>query len=73
VLLRAVREYGLSGTEMENAQCDTIRLRLLKIGARVRVSVRRIWMSLSSAYPWRNLLQRVLTNLQTRIPGLLRV
>ena len=35
------------------AQCDTIRLRLLKVGAVVRVSVRRVWVSLSEAYPYR--------------------
>jgi Transposase DDE domain group 1 len=35
------------------AQCDTIRLRLLKVGGVVRVSVRRVWVSLSEAYPYR--------------------
>ena len=34
------------------AQCQTLRLQLLKIGAVVRVSVRRVWVSLSQAYPW---------------------
>jgi len=41
VLLRALREFGLKGTPLENAQADTIRLRLLKIGAVIRVTVRK--------------------------------
>ena len=69
VLLVAVRQYGLKGTSMEGAQCDTIRLKLLKIGARVRISVRRVWLSLSAAYPWQRLLQQVLQNLEQHLPG----
>lgn len=64
VLLNAIRQHGLKGTELQEAQCDTIRLKLLKIGARVRISVRRVWLSLSAAYPWKQLLMQVLSNLQ---------
>ena len=46
----------LAGTEMARAQCGTIRLKLLKIGARVRVSVRRIWVAMSESWPHRDLL-----------------
>jgi hypothetical protein len=53
VLMRALRQYGLTQTELAAAQCDTLRVKLLKIGALVRVSVRRVWLSLSEAYPWR--------------------
>jgi Transposase DDE domain group 1 len=59
VLLRALREFGLKGTVLEKAQADTIRLRLLKIGAIVRVTVRKVWISLSEAYPWRDLFAEV--------------
>ena len=51
VLLAAIRRLGLAGTELARAQCDTIRLRLLKIGARIKVSVRRVWVHMASAYP----------------------
>ena len=59
VLLRSLREFGLKGTALEKAQADTIRLRLLKIGAIVRVTVRKIWIALSEAYPWRELFGQV--------------
>lgn len=59
VLLRALREFGLKGTALETAQADTIRVRLLKIGAIVRVSVRKVWIALSEAYPWRDLFAQV--------------
>jgi hypothetical protein len=59
VLMRALRQYGLPQTELASAQCDTIRVRLLKIGALVRVSVRKVWLSLSEAYPWREVFVQV--------------
>ena len=59
VLLRALREFGLKGTVLETAQADTIRLRLLKIGAIVRVTIRKVWIALSEAYPWRDLFAQV--------------
>jgi hypothetical protein len=64
VLMRALRQYGLAGTELATAQCDTIRLRLLKIGAVVRVSVRRVTLALSEAFPLREVFARVWENLQ---------
>jgi hypothetical protein len=48
----ALRRLGLKNTELAQAQVSTIRTRLLKIGARVRVSVRRIGLSLATSYPW---------------------
>jgi hypothetical protein len=54
-LMEALRRLGLKGTEWAQAQVDTIRLKLLKIGAIVRVSVRRILLQLSSAYPWKQI------------------
>ena len=54
-LVEAIRRLGLSGTELQEAQCDTIRLRLLKIGAVIVRNTRRIRFHLSSAYPWKSL------------------
>jgi hypothetical protein len=51
-LMEALRRLGLAGTEWAQAQVDTIRLKLLKIGTVVRLSVRRITLQFSSAYPW---------------------
>ena len=57
-LLLGLRRLGLAGTEMARAQCQTIRLKLLKIGAQVRVTVRKVWVSFSSAYPhWQTFAQ----------------
>jgi hypothetical protein len=53
VLVCALRRLALKGTDWAEAQVGTIRLRLLKIAARVRVTARRIWVSYSSAYAWR--------------------
>jgi hypothetical protein len=52
VLLEALRRIGLRFTQFANATCGTIRLRLLKIGAQVRVSVRRIKLAMASACPF---------------------
>jgi Transposase DDE domain group 1 len=54
VLVEALRRLGLAGTEWAEAQADTIRLKLLKIAAQVRVTARRIWVRYSCAYPWQN-------------------
>jgi hypothetical protein len=51
VLLTALRRIGLAHTELENATCGTIRLKLLKIGAQVTRSVRRIRIAMASACP----------------------
>jgi len=56
VLLSELRRIGLAGTEMARAQCGTIRLKLLKIGARVRVTVRKIWIAMSESWPHREIL-----------------
>ena len=54
-LIEALRRLGLKGTAWAQAQVDTIRLKLLKIGAILRISVRRIVLQLSSAYPWKDI------------------
>jgi hypothetical protein len=45
----------LKGTQLGKAQFDTLRLRLLKVGARVKETARRVWVHLASAYPWQDL------------------
>jgi hypothetical protein len=52
LLMHGLRRLGLQGTEMAKAQCATIRLKLLKIGAQIRVSVRKVWIALASSYPY---------------------
>ena len=54
VLLDALRRLGLAGTEWAELQVETIRLRLLKIAAQVRVTARKIWIRYSKSYPWKN-------------------
>lgn len=51
VLLEAVRRIGLQATELADATCGSIRLKLLKVGALVRVSVRRVRIAMTSSYP----------------------
>jgi hypothetical protein len=54
-MIEALRRLALRGTEWAQAQVDTIRRRLFKIGAIVRISARRIMLQLSSAYPWKQI------------------
>ncbi len=54
-LLEALRRLALRGTEWAEAQVDTLRLRLLKIAAQVKISARRIRLRYSEAYPWKAL------------------
>ena len=54
VLLCALRRIGLAFTQFAEATCGTIRLKLLKVGALVRVSVRRIKIAMASACPWQD-------------------
>ncbi|MCE9527384.1 MAG: IS1380 family transposase [Planctomycetales bacterium] len=64
VLLQAMRQKGLQSTVLEKARCDTIRLKLLKIGAIVRVSVRRVWFSLAQSCPYQQVFAQALENLR---------
>jgi hypothetical protein len=54
VLMEALRRIGLRHTQFAHATCGTIRLKLLKIGAQVRTSVRRIKIAMASACPYRD-------------------
>lgn len=64
VLLSAMRRIGLADTSFERAQCSTIRLKLLKVGAAVRITVRKIWISFSQSYPFRDQFLKVLANIR---------
>jgi hypothetical protein len=59
VLLQMLRHLGLQGTELAKAQCATMRLKLLKIGALIRFSVRKVWVSLAGGYPYVTLFRQV--------------
>ncbi len=50
-VLVALRRLALASTDMAQAQCGTIRLRLLKIGAQVRITARKIWISMAAGHP----------------------
>lgn len=63
-LLAALRQFGLRGTEMAQARCDTIRLKLLKWGAVVRTTVRRVWISLSESCPYQRVFAQAVENLR---------
>jgi hypothetical protein len=64
VLMNELRRLGLRDTPLERAQVGTIRMRLLKIAAVIQISVRRVYVALSSVYPLQRLFARVLANLQ---------
>jgi hypothetical protein len=55
VLVHGLRRLGLQGTELARAQAHTIRLQLLKIGAQIRLTVRKVWISLASSFPHQNI------------------
>jgi len=63
-LVQSLREMGLKGTVMEKAQCGTIREKLFKIGAQIVVTVRKIWIHYSEAYPLQLLFDRIVENLR---------
>jgi hypothetical protein len=64
ILVSGLRRLGLKGTVLAGAQVSTIRTKLLKIGAQIRVTVRKVWISMASSYPWQDLYQQVWTNLR---------
>ena len=64
VLMTLLRQAGLQGTALARAQAGTIRTRLLKIGARITVSRRRIRIAFASVYPLQELFAHVLAALR---------
>jgi hypothetical protein len=63
-LMQTLRRLGLAGTELAKAQCNTVRLKLLKVGALIRVTVRKVWVSLSAGFPHADLFRQVQRHLQ---------
>lgn len=68
VLMNELRRVGLDGTTYAESQCGTIRTKLLKIGARVTVSVRRVKASMSSAFPYQELFRHIYSRLMALEP-----
>lgn len=64
IVMRALRDFGLRETELAQAQCDTIRVKLLKIGATIQVSIRRVVLALSEAFPFQTIFERAWENLR---------
>ena len=64
VMMHGLRRLGLAGTELARAQCGTIREKVLKVGAEIRVSVRKVWLSMSESYPRAGLFRTILARLE---------
>ena len=64
LLMQTLRRIGLADTSMPRAQMDTIRLKLFKIGAQIKITVRKVWISCASSYPYIDLFNQVYRNLQ---------
>jgi len=67
-LMHALRRLAFTETSMETWQCGTIRSRILKIGARVRVTTRRIWVLMSSAFAYKDLFEKAYQRLAQAPP-----
>lgn len=68
LLMHQLRQHTLRGGELARAQCHSIRIRLLKIGARVTVSTRRIVVHLAPGYPYKELFATALHRVQGAVP-----
>ena len=66
VLMQGIRRLGARSTELARAQCRTLRLKLLKVGARVRITARRVWLSFSESWPHAETFAEVLENLRAQ-------
>jgi len=58
LLLERLRTRGLAGTDWARATVGSVRVRLLKVAAQVRVSVRRVYVQMNSAYAWQERFRR---------------
>jgi hypothetical protein len=68
VLMHELRQVALAGTELARSQCHSIRIKLLKIGARIVISTRRVVVHLASGYPYRDLFATALSRIQAAVP-----
>lgn len=69
LLLERLRTLGLAGTDLARATAGSVRLKLLKIAAQVRVSVRRVYVQLNTASPWQELFRVCHGRLRKLIPA----
>lgn len=67
-LLQGLRRLALQKTALANAQCSTLRQKLMKIGAQIRITVRKIWVAFSEAYPYQPLFIKAYRQLMTAGP-----
>jgi hypothetical protein len=65
VLLHTIKHRGLRGTQWARPNFDTIQLRFLKIGARVREQATKVRFHLPTSYPLKDLLKTIVLNLDT--------
>ena len=63
-LMAEFRRTALAGTELARAQTNTIRVKLLKVGGLIKVSVRRVFVSMSSVFPLQRVFLQALAQLQ---------
>lgn len=64
LVMEALRRLGLRGTERAQAQATAIRLKVLKIGVLLRVTVRKVWIALAEGYPYAKLWASICARLQ---------
>jgi len=64
-----MRRFALSDTDLADAQTATIRRKLLKIGAQIRVTTRRVWLHLATPYPNKALFRRVVRRIRAGPTG----
>jgi apolipoprotein N-acyltransferase len=64
LLVCALRSLGLEGTPWANLQTSSIRTKLLKIGALVCVSTRRVWLKMASSYPYQSLFREIVQRIR---------
>src|SRR5690606_41403992 len=68
VLMHGLRRMGLAGTLYAKAQCTTIRVKLLKIAVRIKITVRKVWLSFSGTCPYAGDIVRILANIRRHPP-----
>ena len=69
IIINTFRNQVLKDTNLEKAQPDTLRNKILKIGARVIISARRVYVSFSSAYPYQELFEQAVNKLAVPQPA----
>ena len=63
VLMQGLRRLGLQSISLTRAQCGTTRLKLLKIGAHLKITVRKVCLAFSETFPYQNEFAQICQNL----------